>query len=706
MSGTTVIYTDSQFFMWFAGSPTCDNPRIGRANSQDGIAWLEDPLNPILIPGLPPSWDELSAFLPRVIKDGNSYTMWYSGDSRPDYGRIGRATSLDGRAWQKDTLNPVMNEGGSGAWDQPFVGPDCVLFDGTVYKMWYDGGTLSVPGQPISIGYATSPDGVHWTRNAENPVLTPGPPGAWDEDGIGSCTVIYASGYYHLWYTGDYSRWYSGGLSGIGYAVSPDGVHWKKFPGNPVLRNGLSNAWDQTGIYNPVVILAGSLFTMWYSGYDGVGSASSTLSPPTLTLTNSSKDFLNVSSGDISDTFHVAISNWGVTPLVLSTLSHQHAEFVLSGFPSFPITIPPFEEIQIDVVFHPSQPGQAIHDTLSIASNDALHPVTSIALRGRGSAPVAPPMDDVAYAIAVSGTGVQVDTLDLTHATGRPLSTLSPRPPPDVQSLAVRRFDGMMYGLYSTPTETRIYRISSRGGDIEFAGTIPLGDVRGIYFTAGDTLVLSDSTGRLFGMKSLTSPPFRIDSSGMPIYSFAKSPTTGQLWGVSQNETYKFDRSNWGMTPVGTLPGLTRPSIAFGKYGTLYGLFEGNLFEIDRLTGVPRLIGATGDPNLRALVIQSSVVGAVEELDPGIPLRFALRQNFPNPFNPSTTIEFDLPLKSYIQLKVYDVLGRFVATLADEELPAGKYSRVFSATGLASGVYFVHLQGSSFNATRSLILLR
>jgi photosystem II stability/assembly factor-like uncharacterized protein len=92
--------------------------------------------------------------------------------------------------------------------------------------------------------------------------------------------------------------------------------------------------------------------------------------------------------------------------------------------------------------------------------------------------------------------------------------------------------------------------------------------------------------------------------------------------------------------------------------------------------------------------------------DNRIPSHFALRQNFPNPFNPNTTISFSLPAKAIVSLKVFDILGREVASLACEELPAGNHSRQWRAKNISSGIYFCRLQASSFTETKKLVLLR
>ncbi len=83
------------------------------------------------------------------------------------------------------------------------------------------------------------------------------------------------------------------------------------------------------------------------------------------------------------------------------------------------------------------------------------------------------------------------------------------------------------------------------------------------------------------------------------------------------------------------------------------------------------------------------------------PTEFALLQNFPNTFNPSTTIRFYVGTSGNVSLKVFDVLGREVAMLVDENLRAGSYERVFAASGLSSGVYFYTLRVTPGQALRA-----
>jgi hypothetical protein len=88
------------------------------------------------------------------------------------------------------------------------------------------------------------------------------------------------------------------------------------------------------------------------------------------------------------------------------------------------------------------------------------------------------------------------------------------------------------------------------------------------------------------------------------------------------------------------------------------------------------------------------------------PNNFRLLQNFPNPFNPSTTIKYEIPELNYASLKIYDVLGNEIVTLVNEEKPAGKYQIEFDAAEFASGFYFYQLIAGKFTATKKMLLLK
>ncbi len=95
-------------------------------------------------------------------------------------------------------------------------------------------------------------------------------------------------------------------------------------------------------------------------------------------------------------------------------------------------------------------------------------------------------------------------------------------------------------------------------------------------------------------------------------------------------------------------------------------------------------------------------IGAVNQA----PQEFSLSQNFPNPFNPSTVIGYQVAKAGIVRLNVYDVLGREIAALVDEVKPAGSYTATFNAANVPSGVYFYRLQAGAFSETKKLMLLK
>ena len=106
--------------------------------------------------------------------------------------------------------------------------------------------------------------------------------------------------------------------------------------------------------------------------------------------------------------------------------------------------------------------------------------------------------------------------------------------------------------------------------------------------------------------------------------------------------------------------------------------------------------------------------GVNDEVSNHTPSDFLLSQNYPNPFNPSTKIKYSIPniivsetgQSQFVSLKIFDVLGKEVAVMVNEEKPAGSYDLDFNASGLPSGVYFYRLNAGSFTETKKFILMK
>lgn len=261
----TVIKDGTTYKMWYSGQDAAGVFRIGYATSTDGITWTKYGGNPVLNVGTAGTWDAAGVASPMVIKDGVTYKMWFTGRDASDVGRIGYAASTDGITWTKSGANPVLNIGTG--WEALTVGSPAVILDSGTYKMWYSGKSgLGIIGD-LKIGYATSPDGITWTKNGANPVLNAGTIGTWEDRGVGVASVIKDGTVYKIWYTG-YTGTGNVTVSKIGYASSSDGIAWTKYGANPIVNNGAAGTWEQRGVGGPSVLNDSGVYKMWYSGLD------------------------------------------------------------------------------------------------------------------------------------------------------------------------------------------------------------------------------------------------------------------------------------------------------------------------------------------------------------------------------------------------------------------------------------------------------
>jgi hypothetical protein len=107
-----------------------------------------------------------------------------------------------------------------------------------------------------------------------------------------------------------------------------------------------------------------------------------------------------------------------------------------------------------------------------------------------------------------------------------------------------------------------------------------------------------------------------------------------------------------------------------------------------------------------AIIKYKPSISSVQDEEEYIPEKFILQQSYPNPFNPSATIAYQIPELSLVTIKVYDLLGREVVTLVDEFKPAGKYETEFNAANLPSGVYFYQLKSGGFIQSMKMVLMK
>ncbi|MEI6168957.1 MAG: hypothetical protein WCS52_17380, partial [bacterium] len=228
----SVLKEGDTYRMWLSWRP---KKSIALVESKDGIHWSEPP-QAVFGPRPETGWEN-DINRPYVLKRGDGYHMWYTGQAK---GRswIGYATSSDGVTWKRMSDQPVLSA------DQPWeknIAVMCpsVLWDEAAkqFRMWYSGGEQN---EPNAIGYATSPDGLTWKKHEGNPIFSAEPKNPWEKHKVTACQVEKVGDWYVMFYIGFQDE----PTARICLARSKDGItNWQRHPANPIIFPG-KDKWD------------------------------------------------------------------------------------------------------------------------------------------------------------------------------------------------------------------------------------------------------------------------------------------------------------------------------------------------------------------------------------------------------------------------------------------------------------------------------
>jgi len=252
-----LLQEDGKYRMWFSWRPKAS---VALAESRDGMHWSEPQI--VLAPHPDTNW-EGRINRPAVLRRDGTYHMWYTGQS-PTQSWLGYATSPDGRTWTRRSARPVLSP--EQPWENVAVMCPHVLWDekANLYRMWYSAGQQY---EPNAIGYATSTDGINWTKYNANPIFAADLANRWEQHKVTACQVIPAGEWHLMFYIGfrDENR------AQIGLARSRDGVTgWQRHPANPIIFP-VAGAWDADACYKPFAIFdaQSDRWLLWYNGRQG-----------------------------------------------------------------------------------------------------------------------------------------------------------------------------------------------------------------------------------------------------------------------------------------------------------------------------------------------------------------------------------------------------------------------------------------------------
>jgi predicted GH43/DUF377 family glycosyl hydrolase len=255
------------------GYKSVDRPQVGLAWSDDLINWERDPRNPIFGPSDDPdSPDSHGTPGPYIWHENGTYYLYYFGTTDKGYERgiktMNMATSTDLVNWTRNPNNPIISPEGDGWRYDSIWHPNIVKVDGTYY-MFFNAGGLYNGVHEEYIGYATSTDLFNWNvDDANSPILVGSmQAGRWDSTGRAGDPSLYKVG--DKWYMAWYSWDRTNAQDGLSWTSEEDfPLNWRPYEGNPVLRIGAPGEFDALHAHKPFIFRTEDRHFHYYTAVD------------------------------------------------------------------------------------------------------------------------------------------------------------------------------------------------------------------------------------------------------------------------------------------------------------------------------------------------------------------------------------------------------------------------------------------------------
>jgi hypothetical protein len=423
-------------------------------------------------------------------------------------------------------------------------------------------------------------------------------------------------------------------------------------------------------------------------------------------------DFGDAEVGGSSNTFIAIISNYGDADLIITAIPSSVGDFNVLSPPTLPYTIVPYDSLELQFNFTPSGVG-VVTENFNFSSNDP--GFSGLTFTGNGYR-IYPAMDKTLYASSGSQNSGNILTIDENSGAG---TNIGASLFDAVKSLSVHPETGVLYGLVTGNSSSDLVKVNAAAGDSYVLHTIAIPTLNSMAFDTAGTLYVTTLNGEFYTVDLSTgNTSFVVDAEGS-YNGLAFHPATNEIWATTRSivtnkdAVFKVDLSTGDTSMVGnTGLGKLTNAISFDENLNLYGIIGAendvaDFISIDPSNGSGTIIGSVGFKSILGLAFSESGITDVEDDVNGTnPSEYALRQNYPNPFNPSTKINFVLPEKSFVDLRVYNILGKEVETLVLDEKAAGYHEVQFDAKGLPSGVYLYKLKAGKFSETKKMIIVK
>ncbi|MGE5679417.1 MAG: M6 family metalloprotease domain-containing protein [Bacillota bacterium] len=438
-----------------------------------------------------------------------------------------------------------------------------------------------------------------------------------------------------------------------------------------------------------------------------------------INLNKSAMDFGVKEVTTKSDTLTFTIKNVGPAATGIRKITNKNPQFKLIPPTTLPQNISAGGSYIVKLQYQPLSAGVST-DSVLVYSTDTLKTPFVVALSGRGYTITEVNKAAMYGCLASSGKG---SIISINPVTGASVEIGSPGYS-ELKALTISRTKNELLGLYVLGGASKILRINAPLGDAyEYLTTDSA--LIGIAVDNSDRLYGASQTGSIYLVNKTNGHCSLVANTGLAIQSISINPKNNFIYagvGLSSDDVkdkiYKINKDNGDTLFIGrTGFNVLTNGITFDANGNCFGskgttLSAGQLFKIDTANGTATLVGSMTHKGIKGIAMYpGTAISAIGDGLQNASIRtFALEQNYPNPFNPTTSIRYSVPEDAHVTLKVYDILGKELATLVDEVKSAGSHTVNFSISNggvqHSSGIYFYRLQSGSFSDIKKMVILK
>lgn len=429
-------------------------------------------------------------------------------------------------------------------------------------------------------------------------------------------------------------------------------------------------------------------------------------------FSNSKIDYKNVAKTTNNTktlNFKLANASGNLTSITDAKLLNTNSKFSFETNPSLPSNLLNNKYFELNIKLNTNDTG-AFSDTLSLTVANKTFKIPVIA----NVVELNKAETNQIYVVSTASTPSKIYKLNSSNASSTLAATF-----PTNYDLPVITINPVTKEFFGFVNYQDIYRYDLSQNQFYYEGSLSE-KINAATFDLNGNIYAVTQSGKFLQVNPYNAQSNVISTKTIPYQSICYDVNSGKFYTTLnstnndiKNAIYEITATNGDTVRIATTnKNKIIGGIAADGYGNLFliptpeGLKYAGLYKFNITNKTIDSLGNTNLRNLRSIAFVPQNITSVYDFANNIPQTYNLYQNYPNPFNPTTTIQFSIPERTNVKLSIFDVLGREIQTIVNDELSAGTYKFNFNANYLSSGIYFYRIDAGKFSSVKKMILMK